>query len=111
MLSPAAGKLVGSLVGGLGLVAGYGEVREGMQTSDIHQVLDGALHMGVSVSLLAVAAVSSPLVGAFLSTGGYTLLAGKMLYDHPKEVVDTVALQPFKLARDAARSIWREVQP
>ncbi len=111
VLPPTAGKLVSGIVGGLGLISGYGEVREGMRRSDIHQVLDGALHMGVSVSLLAMTAVSSPLVGAFLSTGGYTLLAGKMLYDHPKDVLDVVALQPLGLIRDAGRSVWLEFRP
>lgn len=111
VLPPTAGKLVSGIVGGLGLLSGYGEVREGMRRSDIHQVLDGALHMGISVSLLAVTAVSSPLVGAFISTGGYTLLAGKMLYDHPRDVLDVVALQPLGLIRDAGRSVWLEFRP
>lgn len=111
VLSPTAGKLVGGIVGGLGILSGYGEVREGMKRSDLHQVLDGAFHIGISVSLLATAAVASPLVGAFISTGGYTMLAGKMLYDHPREVVDTLALQPFKLIRDAGRSVWNEFHP
>lgn len=111
VLPPTAGKLVGGIVGGLGLVSGYGEVREGMRRSDVHQVLDGALHMGISITLLAVAAVSSPLVGAFLSTGGYTLLGTKILYDHPKDALDVVALQPLGLIRDAGRSVWLEFRP
>lgn len=111
VLPPTAGKIVGGVVGGLGLLSGYGEVREGMKQADIHQVIDGALHMGIAVSLLAVTAVSSQLAGAFLSTGGYTLLAGKILYDHPADVLDVLALQPLKLARDAGRSLWHEVRP
>lgn len=111
LLSPTAGRLVSGIVGGLGLISGYGEVREGMRRSDVHQVLDGALHMGISISLLTVAAVSSPLAGALLSTGGYTLLAAKVLYDHPQDALDVVALQPLGLLRDAGRSVWLEFRP
>lgn len=59
---------------------------------------------------VSLARQTSPLVGAFLSTGGYTLLAGKILYDHPEDVVDVLLLQPFQLARDAARSVWNELR-
>lgn len=116
-LPKAAALGVGGVVGVLGLVASYGEIREGMRTMNTHEVIGGALHMGASTALLASAAlqtsasVSGGLVGGMVAAGGLTLLAAKTLYDRPGDVADVVFRQPLNLVRDAGKSIWLEFSP
>ncbi|MBT9587979.1 hypothetical protein IV102_31880 [bacterium] len=108
---------VGGVVGVLGLVASYGEIREGMRTMNTHEVIGGALHMGASTALLASAAlqtsatVSGGLVGGLVAAGGLSMLAAKTLYDRPGDVADVVFRQPLNLVRDAGKSIWLEFRP
>ncbi|MFN8611898.1 MAG: hypothetical protein U0931_30415 [Vulcanimicrobiota bacterium] len=99
---------VGAVVGGLGVLAAYGEIREGMRNMNTHEVLDGAIHMGASVALLASAAMPGTVVGGFVAAGGMSLLAAKTVYDRPKDVADVLLRQPIGLVRDAGKSIWLE---
>lgn len=99
---------VGAVVGTLGAIAAYGEIREGMRNMNTHEVLDGAIHMGASMALLASAAMPGSVVGGFVAAGGISLLAAKTVYDRPKDVADVLLRQPIGLVRDAGKSIWLE---
>lgn len=107
-LPPMASLAIGGVVGTLGLVAGYGEMREGMRTMRTREVLDGVLHMGASSAMLTSALVSNPFTSAIASGVGLALMGAKLLVDHPKDVVDVALYQPLKLVTDAGKSIWNE---
>ena len=108
VLPKSAAMGVGAVVGTLGMLAGYGEVREGMRTMNTHEVIGGALHMGASAALLASAAMPGSILGGLVAAGGMTVLAAKTLYDRPKDVADVLFRQPVALVRDAGKSVWLE---
>lgn len=107
-LPHTASMAVGGVVGTLGLVAGYGEMREGMRNMNTREVLDGVLHMGASTAMLTSSFVSNPVTATIASTVGVSLMAAKLLVDHPKDVLDVALYQPLKLVKDAGKSIYNE---
>ena len=107
-LPPSAGMAVGGVIGGLGLLAGYGELREGMRNMNTREVIDGVLHMGASTAMLTSVVVSNPITAAVATGVGMTLLAAKRVVDRPKVAVEVALYEPFKMIRDSGISIYNE---
>lgn len=107
---PIIGSFVGPVVGVAGAAAACGEIREGIRTKDMHQVLDGAAHMGMSALVFSSAFVSSPLLVPGMVLAGSLLTLAKVLYDHPKGAADFLLKEGGRLFRDAFRSGGVEMQ-
>ncbi|MEW6283022.1 MAG: hypothetical protein AB1758_30695, partial [Candidatus Eremiobacterota bacterium] len=111
LLASAAGvmpRYAGPVVGAFGILAGYGELREGMRKMDTHETIDGVLHMAASSTLIAASLVNNLFFATMVAGGGLAVLGLKALYDHPRDALDVLVGQPLALIRDAAGAIVEE---
>lgn len=108
-LPPPARIIVAGVGGGLAMLTGFGELREGMRHMDTHEVFDGALHMLAGGAMVAAGTVGGPIFDAWALSGGVGLLAAKQaLVDHPKEAIVGSFKEVGGLVKDGFLSVREE---
>lgn len=100
-VGPAAGLLGGTLAA----VTGLGEVREGMATRDLGEVLDGAAHMAAGALIAAAGMTPFGASGIPIVSVGLTLLGTKAVLDRPREAAAGVASEIGAAFKDSVASV------